>query len=116
MNTNELYPAGSLVLSIRGEQDSDEHDNERHTGPRAWGWIDSMPDDDSYSVYFTNGTTVYITHEELQARAAYDVVTPEVMASRLNELQRYDLSMCITDCAPTGDDYNTACGIIGVAA
>lgn len=58
--------AGLPVISLHGESDSDEHDHERYTGEMAVGVLTQRDDRNAqWNVLFTNGTTVWITDEEL---------------------------------------------------
>lgn len=65
---------GLLVQSLRGEVDSDESDKERATGPAATGILAERDDANSqWSVYFPNGTAVWITDEELADTSEYRI-------------------------------------------
>lgn len=110
----EIHPIGSIVLSVAGEQDCDEQDNERSTGPRAWGYIEDHFPESGYSVVFRFGVAVFITHAELADSRAYAVVTPAVMAGRLRDMQSIENEIWEKERCPTGDDYNDVAGIFGV--
>lgn len=116
MMMNEFYPDGTLVLSINGESDSDEDGQDRNTGPRAWGYIADYSPECGYSLYFTNGTTVYADREALENRNAYIVVKPDEMAERLNELQKRDATLKNIELPPSGDDYEAVCELFQVTS
>lgn len=63
---------GQPIVSIRGESDLDERDNERHTGPNAVGVLLNRDDrNGQWSVAFSNGTSVWISDGELADAMCY---------------------------------------------
>ncbi len=66
--------AGLPVISVSGESDSDDRDQERFTGEMAVGVLTQRDDKNAqWCVLFTNGTTVWITDEELADTSQYMV-------------------------------------------
>lgn len=81
---------GWFVRSIHGELDSNEHDMERSTGRDAWGVIgEYVQGSNAYSVAFPNGTSVFITEDELSERANYRLATPMDVAAILIQHKAY---------------------------
>ncbi len=110
----KYHAIGSLVLSIKGEMDSDDGATDRETGPNVWGCIvEYSPRMDHYAVEFTNGTSVFIETGELADTESYEVVSPEVMASRMGEVRRYNDRLNEREQAPDGDAYNHILSCIG---
>lgn len=110
---NNTYPLGSLVRSIEGECDIGDGNIERVTGPNAWGWIDDQSLKSGYYVCFGNGTSVFITQEELDDRKFYDVCTPEAMAGRLKEIRALLTVWRDDEIVPQLNEYDDALQIIG---
>ena len=102
------YQPGTLILTLKGELDSDEHDNERHTPPDTWGWISSVnsQSERSYNVWFASGAWVVIDEDELADAKAYRVATPERIAASLNAIHAFDTALNESEEAPSGDSYN----------
>lgn len=97
--------AGLIVVSRLGEIDSDEHDNERHTGPDAIGVLVERDEPNlQWSAVFTNGTSVWITDTELADVSSYEI-RRERHLNFLAEVpgSRDESSLVMTgspDCAP----------------
>jgi hypothetical protein len=79
------WPIGTKVLSLRGEQDHDENDMPRTTGPRAWGTVIDREDlarngqGWSYGLEFkSSGVLVRVDEADLDAfPEGYIVVVDE---------------------------------------
>lgn len=72
----ELFPvyAGLPVLSINGEVDTDGDGQDRFTGEGAIGVLAERDDaNGQWCAHFTNGTTVWITDEELFDTGMYEL-------------------------------------------
>lgn len=106
------YPVGSLVRSIGGEMDCDNEDNERHSGPNAWGDVRDWCEGSGYSVVFVGGVWVHLEEEELDDASKYVVVTPAQMAERLTDVRQFDTVLNTLERVPDGDAYNYVTGAI----
>lgn len=77
---------GSLVLTISGEIDQDENDQERTTPAGSVGYLVGQDDAGNWDLLFPNGAWVKPSAEELLNRSLYRVVSPHVLASALSDL------------------------------
>lgn len=73
----QMFPihCGQPIFSVNGESDSDPDDAERETGPAAYGFLAERDDKNAqWSVYFPNGTAVWITDQELADTSCYRIM------------------------------------------
>lgn len=79
---------GSLVLTILGEIDQDEHDQERSTAAGSVGYLTGQDDAGNWDLLFPNGAWVKPTAEELLNRSQYRIVSPRALAGALSNLMQ----------------------------
>ena len=110
---------GDTLITLRGETDSDEHDNERITPAGTVGIItDVLPDQfDCYSVVFpaTSGW-IFLNDPEVSDPAQYRVLegAEAELASIRCRVRMYDTQhISEPEAVPTGEHYNNIFQIIG---
>lgn len=79
---------GSLVLTILGEIDNDEHDQERTTAAGSVGYLAGQDNAGNWDLLFPNGAWVKPTTEELLNRSQYCIVSPSALASALSDMMQ----------------------------
>lgn len=79
---------GSLVLTILGEIDNDEHDQERTTAAGSVGYLAGQDDAGNWDLLFPNGAWVKPTAKELVNRSQYRIVSPRALASALSDMMQ----------------------------
>ena len=77
---------GSLVLTILGEIDQDEIDQERTTTAGSIGFLAGQDDAGNWDLLFPNGAWVKPTAAELLNRSQYRIVSPRALASALSDM------------------------------
>lgn len=77
---------GSLVLTVLGEIDQDEHDQERSTAAGTIGYLSGQDDAGNWDLLFPNGAWVKPAAEELLNRSQYRIVSPCALASAIGDM------------------------------
>lgn len=104
---SEAFIPGSMVKSIKGEIDLDEHSRDRVTPPGTIGYIAGCDSTGHWDIVFANSAWVKLTTKELSDRRQYEVMTPARMAMALNMVRFIDEGLNKREEAPTGSDYNS---------